>query len=296
MERVKLAVIFGGCSEEHPISVKSAQEVATHLTSESTSRTTSGSRRAVPGSCVTGPHANWESADCRPAMLSPDRGVHGLLVLEQERYETIPLDVVLSGPPRLKLARTGRCRACWSFPAFLMSVAMSRVPPCAWTNPWPTSWREALGSPPRRSGPSRPSEQIDPECLEYPVFVKPARSGSSFGVSKVSRKEELRAAVETARQYDSKVLIEEAVVGMEVGCALFGNDTDLIGGRAGSRRRFRMGSSGSIRRRSPKRVLKTQRSSYPPIFQPRPARWSGDGQDPLSRLGMSGAWRGWTCS
>jgi D-alanine--(R)-lactate ligase len=60
--------------------------------------------------------------------------------------------------------------------------------------------------------------------------VKPARSGSSFGVSKVRRKEELPDAVETARQYDSKVLIEEAVVGSEVGCAILGNDMDLVAG------------------------------------------------------------------
>src|SRR5882724_10810183 len=76
------------------------------------------------------------------------------------------------------------------------------------------------------------NENLDPDRLTYPVFVKPARSGSSFGVSKVSRKEELLSAVETARQYDSKVLIEEAVVASEVGCAILGNDGNLIAGEA----------------------------------------------------------------
>jgi D-alanine---(R)-lactate ligase len=74
------------------------------------------------------------------------------------------------------------------------------------------------------------NEEIDPDELTYPVFVKPARSGSSFGVSKAPRKEDLPSAVETARQYDSKVLIEEAVVGSEVGCAILGNDLDLLAG------------------------------------------------------------------
>jgi D-alanine--(R)-lactate ligase len=74
------------------------------------------------------------------------------------------------------------------------------------------------------------NDEIDPEMYPYPVFVKPARSGSSFGVSKVSRRGELLSAVETARQYDSKILIEEAVVGREVGCAILGNDKDLIAG------------------------------------------------------------------
>jgi len=74
------------------------------------------------------------------------------------------------------------------------------------------------------------NENIDPGRLTYPVFVKPARSGSSFGVSKVSRKEELLSAVETARQYDTKVLIEEAVVGSEVGCAILGERFGLVAG------------------------------------------------------------------
>jgi D-alanine--(R)-lactate ligase len=73
-------------------------------------------------------------------------------------------------------------------------------------------------------------ENVDPHRLAYPVFVKPARSGSSFGVSRVGRQGELPSAVEAARQYDSKVLIEEAVVGSEVGCAILENDTDLVVG------------------------------------------------------------------
>jgi D-alanine--(R)-lactate ligase len=76
----------------------------------------------------------------------------------------------------------------------------------------------------------RAGEDIDLDQFTYPVFVKPARSGSSFGVSKVSQKEEFQNALEDAMQYDSKVLIEEAVIGSEIGCAIMGNDTDLIAG------------------------------------------------------------------
>ena len=74
------------------------------------------------------------------------------------------------------------------------------------------------------------NENVDPDQFTYPVFVKPARSGSSFGVSKVAREEELPSAVEAARQYDSKVLIEEAVVGSEVGCAILGERFGLVAG------------------------------------------------------------------
>ena len=70
-------------------------------------------------------------------------------------------------------------------------------------------------------------EEADASALNYPVFVKPARSGSSFGVTKVSKPEDLQAAVDVAREFDKKVLIEEALKGMEVGCAVMGNGDNL---------------------------------------------------------------------
>ena len=57
----------------------------------------------------------------------------------------------------------------------------------------------------------------------YPVFVKPARLGSSVGISKVHADDELEAAVELARRHDDKVLIEELVPGTEVECGVLGN-------------------------------------------------------------------------
>jgi len=57
----------------------------------------------------------------------------------------------------------------------------------------------------------------------YPVFVKPARLGSSVGISKVHAVSELEPAVALARRHDEKVLVEEFVVGMEVECSVLGN-------------------------------------------------------------------------
>lgn len=64
------------------------------------------------------------------------------------------------------------------------------------------------------------------EKLAYPVFVKPARAGSSLGISKVERAEDLVAAVEHAQQTDPKVLIEQGVVGREIECAVLGGHGD----------------------------------------------------------------------
>ena len=58
----------------------------------------------------------------------------------------------------------------------------------------------------------------------YPVFVKPANAGSSIGVTKVNNKKQLPAAISKAAKYDAKVLIEEAVAGRELECAVLGNE------------------------------------------------------------------------
>ena len=63
--------------------------------------------------------------------------------------------------------------------------------------------------------------------FDYPLFVKPARLGSSVGISKVRDASELTAAVELARRHDDKVLIEEGVEGVEVECGVLGNRDPL---------------------------------------------------------------------
>lgn len=59
--------------------------------------------------------------------------------------------------------------------------------------------------------------------LGYPVFVKPSNAGSSIGVSKAGDANELHYALELAFKHDRKVLVEEAIVGREVECAVLGN-------------------------------------------------------------------------
>jgi D-alanine-D-alanine ligase len=60
--------------------------------------------------------------------------------------------------------------------------------------------------------------------LGLPLFVKPANLGSSVGISKVSKKREFRAAIDEAFRYDNKVIIEEYIDGREIECSVLGND------------------------------------------------------------------------
>lgn len=65
------------------------------------------------------------------------------------------------------------------------------------------------------------------EQLGLPVFIKPVNQGSSVGVSKARTEAEFYQAVEEAFLYDDKVLIEEAIVGREIECAVLGNDEPI---------------------------------------------------------------------
>jgi len=67
-----------------------------------------------------------------------------------------------------------------------------------------------------------------PSNLNYPLFVKPARSGSSRGTTKVKQSSDLKAAVEAALAFDSKVIIEQAVDGKEIECAVLQSEGKTI--------------------------------------------------------------------
>lgn len=64
----------------------------------------------------------------------------------------------------------------------------------------------------------------------FPLFVKPVRAGSSYGISQVSHRHELAEALSLAGKYDQQVMIEQAVAGFEVGCGVMGNQQLIIGG------------------------------------------------------------------
>ena len=84
----------------------------------------------------------------------------------------------------------------------------------------------ARGIPVTRSVTIRDGDPIG-HPFGYPVFVKPARLGSSVGITKVRAPEELEPAVSLAREHDEKVLIEELVSGVEVECGVLGNRTPI---------------------------------------------------------------------
>jgi D-alanine--(R)-lactate ligase len=228
MARTRIGVVFGGCSEEHDIAVKSAQEVARHLDTDRYEPVYLGITKGGAWVRCDGPEPGWEERGC-PALLSPDRDRQAVLVEGPNGYEAIPLDVVLpvlhgrfgeDGAVQglLELAGIPYVGCDVQSSALCMDKSLAYLVVRSAGIATPDFWV------------LMPGDEPDPRRLTYPVFVKPARSGSSFGVSQVAAAQDLAAAVEGARQFDAKVLIEAAVDGSEVGCAVMGNGRDLIVG------------------------------------------------------------------
>ena len=133
MDKVTVCVLFGGCSEEHPISVKSAMEIAAHLDLEKYEPVYIGITQEGEWKRCERPAPDWENQPAARAVLSPDRSIHGLVCLEDGRYRVLRVDVVL---PVIhgRRGRTGRSRGCWSSAVFPMWDAVSRALFCAWIN------------------------------------------------------------------------------------------------------------------------------------------------------------------
>ncbi|ADD44989.1 D-alanine--(R)-lactate ligase [Stackebrandtia nassauensis] len=229
MAKSKVGIVFGGACEENPVSVKSAQEVARNLDTDKYEVLYIGITKTGDWLLCDSPDTGWETTKNRPAVLSPDRNVHGLLVLENGKYETIRLDLVF---PVLhgKLGEDGAIQG-------LLELSGIPYVGCDVQTSALCMDKSLTYLVAQHAGITTPqywivtaNKDIEPDRLPYPVVVKPARSGSSFGVNKVTHEEELQTAIDTARQYDSKVLIEEAIVGTEVGCSILGERYGLVAG------------------------------------------------------------------
>jgi len=69
-------------------------------------------------------------------------------------------------------------------------------------------------------------DQVE-QSLGFPVYVKPANMGSSVGVVRISERDDLIPAIENALQYDSKIIVEESIHGREIECSVLGNDEPI---------------------------------------------------------------------
>lgn len=229
MSRLKIAILFGGCSEEHDVSVKSAIEIANNIDTEKYEPIYIGITRSGAWKICEKPCKEWESGNCCSAVLSPDKKMHGLLVKKNNEYEIQHVDVafsVLHG----KSGEDGSIQGLFELSGipYVGCDIQSSVICMDKSLTYIIAKNAGIATPEFRV--IHKDDQLDADVFTYPVFVKPARSGSSYGVKKVNRANELDDAIQLAGEYDSNILIEQAVMGYEVGCAVLGNGSELIVG------------------------------------------------------------------
>lgn len=235
-----IAVFFGGCSTEYEVSLQSACSVIQNIDTAHYTLILIGIDRQTGqwfwyrGDAASIENDSWQSdADCIPVFPSTDRTVHGVCYLENNRQKTISLDAAL---PVLhgKNGEDGTLQG-------LLELAGIRIIGCGALSSALCMDKELAHRIVSKNGiksarsialkKDYSPQEITSYALElgYPLFVKPVRSGSSFGISKVLTEKDLLPAIEAAFAHDSTVILEELVDGFEVGCAVLGTKELIIG-------------------------------------------------------------------
>ena len=238
MEKKKIAVIFGGCSSEHEVSRISATSVINNLPKDKYEPVCLGITKDGRWLLFSGPveelaDGSWEKhPQNRPAFISPDRSVGGIVVSGDHGTETIRVDCVfpvlhgkngedgtLQGLLQLSGIPFVGCRTLAS--AVCMDKAVTHTLLTA-AGIKQANYLWFFTDKYTGEGIKKIKLKIAAR-LGYPIFVKPANAGSSVGITKVHSEAELDAAVEKAAREDDKIVVEEAIVGQEVECAVLGN-------------------------------------------------------------------------
>ena len=241
MNKLNVCILFGGISPEHAVSLRSAESVLNNIDHSKYNVFPVGITREGKWIYFAGkdysmlPAGTWMDCDGNcPAAISPVRG-QGLLRFAAEGVTEQKIDVVfpvLHGENGEDGAMQGLLQMAGipyvgphvSASAVAMDKTLTKlvvdqagVPQAAW---------ELV----RRQDLEHHMEQTL-NSLEkrfaYPMFVKPAGTGSSVGVSKAADREALRRALLAASVYDQKVLVEEFIHGREVEVAVMGNDNPV---------------------------------------------------------------------
>ena len=241
MQKKSIAIIFGGNSTEYEVSLQSAYSVFDNIDSEKFDIIPIGITRSGEWFHYTGSMDNllnntWfeDSSKLFPIVVSQNRSVKGFLEFSGDSYKTVKLDLVLP-VLRGKNGEDGTLQG-------LFELAGIPIIGCNTLSSALCMDKDRAHKLANLAGVAVPKSVTFKEyekdsavaeinsSLTYPLFVKPVRAGSSFGITKVSQKSELNEAIRLAFEHDSEVIVEENIEGFEVGCAVLGID-ELITGR-----------------------------------------------------------------
>jgi D-alanine---D-serine ligase len=241
----KIAIIFGGCNSEYEVSLQSAYGVIKNIERSKYDPVLIGINREgrwflFEGSEETIAEDTWhKNKKLYPIEVSMDKKLHGILIWRsgwKGEIDRLSLDGAFpvlhglngeDGTVQGMLALAG-------IPIIGCGTLASAV--CMDKNMAHHIVKEAGVMVPKSRLLSlavlkKPKEKVKEYAKEigYPLFIKPLRAGSSFGISKVDKQDDLGEALELAFTYDDQVIIEEMITGFEAGCAVMGKERLIIG-------------------------------------------------------------------
>lgn len=243
--KIRVAVLFGGVSSEHEISLMSAESVLRNLSDQyevlRIGITKDGRWVEYTGSNEEITNQKWESdTSLRTAVVSPDRSHKGILLLGKDGYTVYPVDIcfpVLHG----KHGEDGTIQGLFQL-AGIPFVGCDTISSANCMDKEMThTILEANGikmakwvivNEQKMQDFDAFAQQAE-EKLGYPMFIKPANAGSSVGVGKAKNREELKSACETALKEDYKAVVEECIEMQEVETAVLGNENARAAGVIG---------------------------------------------------------------
>lgn len=240
MQKKKIAIIFGGNSTEYEVSLQSSSSVLMNIDAVKYETVPIGITRDGNWYRYTGQINNiaentWseDKDNIHPVFISQNRSARGFLEFDGKSYHNLSVDLVF---PVLhgKNGEDGTLQG-------MFELAGIPIVGCNTLSSALCMDKDRAHKLVRLAGISVPKSLTFkyteteaalseiPAALVYPLFVKPVRAGSSFGITKIFDEGELADAVKLALEHDSEVIIEQAIEGFEVGCAVLGNNLLTVG-------------------------------------------------------------------
>lgn len=243
MNKKVITILFGGVSSEHEVSRRSASAIIENISKDKYDVILIGITKKGQWYLYTGDvskisNGDWENDinNKKSAFISPDSSIGGIVVMENNKYSIIKVDVVI---PVLhgKNGEDGTVQG-------LLQLANIPYVGCNLLSSATCMDKIDTNIILRNAGIKKANfafvtkyefntnkssclDYIENTLKSYPVFVKPSNAGSSVGVTKASSKEELAKSIEIALCEDDRVVIEENIDGQEVECAILGNNNPI---------------------------------------------------------------------
>ena len=244
MSKKQVAILFGGASSEHEVSRRSAFAIIQNISKEKYDILTigiskNGSWFLYSGDVNKIPTGNWEldRLNLKKIIISPDPQHKGIIVFNDNgTFKNIAVDVII---PVLhgKNGEDGTMQGLFELAnipyvgcdVLSSSTCMDKIDTniiLAYCGIKKARFTFLTAFEFNKDSHSC-IKKIENDIPKYPMFVKPSNAGSSVGISKVKNRDELYNAIQIAIKEDSRILIEESIVGQEVECAVLGNNEPI---------------------------------------------------------------------